>query len=218
MPYQSTRVALLCAHCGTGFTVDAHRATVARFCSSQCSADFHHGPIEQRLWRPVDKSGTDWLWTGPTDHAGYGRIKYENRSMRCHQVAWILASGQPIPKGYVVCHTCDIKPCLRNDEPGSYAVNGVEYPRCGHLFLAPHRAVNNADRDVKGHNVSDAHPELLSRGESHGRSVLTEREVRAIRADYATGRFTQADLAFKYGVTSGPIWKIINGVTWRHLL
>lgn len=47
------------------------------------------------------------------------------------------------------------------------------------------------------------------------RAKITEDEVRAIRADYAAGRWKQPDLAYIYGVTQSTISSVVTGDTWR---
>jgi hypothetical protein len=67
--------------------------------------------IEVRLWSKVDKSGECWLWTGSLA-AGYGQIQYKGKMTRVHRVSWQLEYGE-IPKGKVVCHSCDNPLCVR---------------------------------------------------------------------------------------------------------
>ena len=46
---------------------------------------------------------------------------------------------------------------------------------------------------------------------------LTVEQVRAIRAEYATGKVLQKDLARKYGVTRVNISYILRRRTWRNV-
>jgi hypothetical protein len=55
-------------------------------------------------------------------------------------------------------------------------------------------------------------------GESHGGSKLTNRKVRTIRKMFATGKWHQADIARKYGVTQGSISAIVKNRLWKHLV
>lgn len=54
------------------------------------------------------------------------------------------------------------------------------------------------------------------RGHRMGRQVLTEQQVRAIRARLADGE-TQRSLAAAYGVSQTTIGSIGLGNTWRHV-
>lgn len=49
------------------------------------------------------------------------------------------------------------------------------------------------------------------------RGKLTEKEVRAIRAVAATGKYTQAEIAKKYGMTAGAIGNIVARRSWHHI-
>jgi hypothetical protein len=69
--------------------------------------------------------------------------------MFTHRVAWELATGEPVPSGMDVLHTCDNPPCARNDEPGVYFIRGIYRPRFGHLWLGTNLD-NIIDRVEKG--------------------------------------------------------------------
>ena len=79
-----------------------------------------------------------WIWLGPKNKAGYGKISHGSRgnalNLYAHRVSWQLHYG-PIPKGLIICHRCDQPSC----------VNPV------HLFIGT-QADNLADRDRKGRN------------------------------------------------------------------
>lgn len=54
-------------------------------------------------------------------------------------------------------------------------------------------------------------------GSRNGASRLTEGKVKEIKNLYSTGKYMQKDLAKKFGVSTWPIWAIVNGKTWRHV-
>lgn len=104
--------------------------------------------LVERFSQKVHVVGFDecWEWTGsrfperasangPVGHYGRvylgggrgGRIDY------AHRVAYVLNSGECIPEGMIVMHTCDNPPCCN--------------PR--HLRLAT-LSENSLDRDAKG--------------------------------------------------------------------
>lgn len=93
----------------------------------------------------------------------------------------------PIPLGLDVLHECDNPPC-RNES---------------HLFLGTNDA-NVADMIAKGRQP---------KGEGHGCAKLADDQVRAIRA--AAG--TQRDIAARFGVSHGQVWRILRGRRWQHL-
>ena len=59
---------------------------------------------------------------------------------------------------------------------------------------------------------------MYARGEKSPKAKLTVVEVLAIKKEYRESDISQTDLAKKYGVTQSNISRIINGVTWAHLL
>lgn len=50
-------------------------------------------------------------------------------------------------------------------------------------------------------------------GHGMGRAKLTDEDVRAIRAAYAAGKWSQHDLAYIYGVTQSTISAVVSGDT-----
>jgi DNA invertase Pin-like site-specific DNA recombinase len=59
-------------------------------------------------------------------------------------------------------------------------------------------------------------PDRVPRGERHGRSKLTETNVREIRTLRAGGR-SMRSLAREFGVTRQSIQAIIRRKTWKHV-
>lgn len=83
---------------------------------------------------PEPNSGC-WLWTGPFVLGGYGTFSVSSRRMvGAHRFAYAEVYG-PIPEGMLVCHRCDVKPCVNPD----------------HLFLGTQRD-NMQDMVRKGRN------------------------------------------------------------------
>lgn len=54
-------------------------------------------------------------------------------------------------------------------------------------------------------------------GERHGRSKLTEDDVRLMRHRYFSEGWTMCRCSEASGVNPSTVWKIIRGVTWRHV-
>jgi hypothetical protein len=69
---------------------------------------------EERFWAQVDRSdGPDacWPWTGAQNpRNGYGYLTYRSAQRFAHRVALEL-SGQEIPVGLLVMHTCENPLC-----------------------------------------------------------------------------------------------------------
>lgn len=171
--------------------------------------------------------GACWLWTGQVNtQTGYGSLSITlapkcYRRVDVHRLAWELATGELIPPGFSVLHTCDVRRCLRNDEPGIYVIRGIARPRFGHLWLGT-QADNMADMSEKGRslvgdrNVARTHSERVPRGENHWGAKLTEEDVRKIRHLYRQGMI-QRELGALFGVDRSKISDILNGKTWVHV-
>jgi hypothetical protein len=138
----------------------------------------------------------------------YGTLKIggrQGRDVRAHIAAWRV-TGEPIPPGYFVCHTCDNRVCVRNDEVGTYTVDDVAYPRRGHLFCAP-RLANIADAVAKGRTT---------RGEANPRARLTEALVREIRQRVSGGETIYA-IAAELGIAYGTAYHAARGRNWKYV-
>lgn len=164
--------------------------------------------LEERFWSRVRKTGTCWEWLGKPNNYGYGRISRDgtpDAEVGAHRLAYEWASGEGVPDGFLVCHTCDVRHCVRNDEPGWYEINGITRPRFGHLWLGT-EADNAGDMVAKGRSLS---------GERHLNGKLTESQVIEIRLRFQTGQFSHRDLASIYGVTHRMVGEIVRGRAWR---
>lgn len=201
----------VCKTCGAAFMAwaSAIKPTIGQFCSRRCSRLGQVGSAADRLWRKVirvDDATSCWPMTSCVLPNGYGRIKVDHKLVAAHVLAWQLADGDPIPASGVVLHTCDNRRCVRNDTVGTYTVGGIICPRRGHLALGT-RAINNADRELKGRTVN---------GAAQWKAKLTEDAVRAIRIDAAQG-IRQVDLARRHGVSRDTISAIVRHESWRHI-
>lgn len=132
--------------------------------------------------------GDCWNWVGATNSWGYGSLTTKGRTIRAHRLSWEISYG-PIPRGMLVCHKCDNRVCVN--------------PK--HLFLGTHRD-----------NTQDAVAKLrTAAGESHGRSKLTEEDVRELRRRAKYEKHTP--LAKEFGITYKHLWRIIKRKEWRRI-
>jgi hypothetical protein len=131
-----------------------------------------------------------------------------------------LATGE-MPRG-IVLHTCDYRRCVRNDDVGVYVIDGIPYPRRGHLVLATHKAnmrdMVNKNRQAAGDRHGfRVNPGAAARGERVSIAKLTTAQVVEIRARYAAGGISQQALADEYGVYQTIISRVIRRETWAHV-
>lgn len=133
-----------------------------------------------------------WLWKGPKDGGGYGLTHLDGRSQSVHRVMVVLATGQPIPEGLFVLHSCDNPPCVNPS----------------HLRVGTHQE-NMDDMVRKGRQRTPL-------GVSHGKSKLNDDIVRRIRV-MASGGMTQRAIAAVFGVWQATIRDVLNGRTWGHV-
>ena len=152
----------------------------------------HKLSLDQKLWPKVNKTEDCWLWTGGVTGDGYGQVHHEGRARTVHRLSYEVFKGT-IPKGLLVCHSCDIRNCVNPE----------------HLFLGT-LSDNARDKVKKGRNY-------VARGEKSNFSKLKGKQVREIRKKGATGEFTHKQLAEEYSVTRPLIGYIMNRKIWTHL-
>ena len=78
---------------------------------------------------------TCWMWTGPKDGDGYGRMSWLGKTTRAHVISWMIAHSSK-PSELFVLHRCDVPACVNPE----------------HLFLGT-QTDNNHDRDKKGRHA-----------------------------------------------------------------
>jgi len=61
-------------------------------------------------------------------------------------------------------------------------------------------------------------PPPIHMGEANSHAKLTEDQVREIRRLYATGNFTQQELALEFGVTRQTVSYIVRRKIWKHVV
>lgn len=63
----------------------------------------------------INETTDCWEWQAATNNIGYGMFRWETGIMRtAHRVSYELFKGL-IPKGMIVCHTCDNPKCVNPD-------------------------------------------------------------------------------------------------------
>jgi hypothetical protein len=193
----------ICSFCSAPFVTRSDNP--GTFCSHACQYALWRSRSEAIFYSHVDKTDDCWLWTGSVRTDGYGQSGVRSRTRPgpypAHRLAWEFVAG-PVPDDTDVLHTCDVRLCVRNDEEGTYEVDGILLPRRGHLF-----------NGTALHNMLD----MSAKGRS-GRRKLTDTEVLALRAAYAAGRVSQQALAHRFGLDQTTVSDIVRGFRWKYLL
>ena len=152
------------------------------------------------FWAKIDVRGPEdcWLWTKACYPDDYGMLGYrdaagKSHTMRAHAFALVLATGED-QGGRFALHTCDCPPCC----------NPV------HLYWGDQKQ-NMADMEERGRSAR------VRRGSVNGRAKISEADACAMRALYATGRPSQAELGKRYGISQAMVSEIVRGASWAHV-
>lgn len=156
--------------------------------------------LSDRFWEKVDRRGAQdcWLWMATRTSFGYGSFRVGSatdgtrRKEMAHRMAYMLATGQDIPAGKVIMHSCDNPQCVNpaHLSVGTYSENGkAAYDR--------HRRFST----------------VKSR-EKHPRAKLTEDQVTYVRS---IGKMrTLRSLAKEFNVSRSTIDAIRRNVNWKN--
>lgn len=154
--------------------------------------------IEARV-EAVPESGC-WIWTKCLTSTGYGQVTRNNKRAQVHRLAWEVWNGK-ITNGLHVLHRCDVRCCVNP----------------AHLFLGTNLD-NIADAVKKGRKKGPRnrpsgliYSPMSAVGKINHMKVKPEAR-KMLRADYATGFFSERALAKKYGCSAGCAHRIIKEV------
>lgn len=139
------------------------------------SGSKRYGTVMERIERDTfyEPNSGCWLFAGPIDEAGYGRIRVGNRKVRVHNFIFQRGNGPLLP-GKLVMHSCDM-PCCWNPD---------------HLSDGTHKD-NRQDAMKK---------ERLPRGESATKAKLTNEDIALIRASSETHRALGAKFGVSHNI------------------
>lgn len=133
-------------------------------------------------------------WQGCKSKTGYGKVKIQGRLMDSHVAAWRIAhSGDSVPVGLVVMHSCDNRAC----------VNPF------HLSLG-----------TQSENMKDCSKRCRMntvKGADHQSSVLTDEVVRQMRSLWDAGKLSQRKIAQMFNVGYSVARAALERRSWRHV-
>jgi len=148
--------------------------------------------IFERYTNKIKKTDTCHRWISAKTKDGYGVMWLNGKIIRAHRFSYIINKGN-IPKGLLVCHTCDIRDCVNPD----------------HLFLGTYKD-NNNDRDKKNRTKT------LKGGECT-MAKIGEKDVLEIRKKYIPFKYTGLQIAREYGISQPNVSAIITRRSWKHV-
>lgn len=171
-------------------------------------------------------------WTGGKAGPGYGYIHIGNGIQRyVHRISYQLAYGD-IPDGLVIRHKCDNPLCVNPEhlETGTHKENMRDSVERGGMLRR--REATEARRKeekrlkalekaaMKKAGIKQSRRPLPDHilGVNHRSAKLTEQDVRNIRSEYASGLYTQVELAEKYSIKQASISPLLLGKTWKHVV
>lgn len=144
----------------------------------------------ERFWSKVDQQGMDdcWLWTAGCFSDGYGAFWIDNRTVKAHRIALLLATDS-WDQCLLTCHSCDNPRCCN--------------PR--HLFSGT-EGDNQRDMRRKGRGFTP-------HGSGHPLSKLTDDDIHQIRASTET----HAAIAHQFNINQPLVTRIKKRTRWAHV-
>jgi transposase-like protein len=157
-------------------------------------------PVVDRFWARVEKQeretapglGPCWLYGGRRYGNKYGQISLGPGlgHVPAHRFSMELHGG-PIPRGKFGCHRCDVRNCVNPD----------------HLYAGDHED-NTADiveRKRISHTAGRPLATIPRPGELPRNRALSMETAERMRKEYESGKWTQMQLARRYGVSQGTV-------------
>lgn len=116
-----------------------------KYCKGYCTAHYQQlrsgrnlrkvpWTDEDRFFSRVSKSeGGCWLWTGATNHGGYGKFSVGRRTVSAHRYSFSLHFGRDPGAGLQLDHLCHVRNCvnpahLRESHPSENQENRTPSP------------------------------------------------------------------------------------------
>lgn len=168
----------ICLNCKESFSkdprIDYGSWEKRTACSRKCSDMLKVGKkinmplrasLEDRFWKYIGigaEVDACWTWVGAAHPAGYGllgRGRSHEGLIRATHVMWKIITGESVPEGMIIMHTCDNPPCC----------NPL------HLRLGTHKK-NIGDMIAKGRAKYTP-----LRGEDNGMCILSDEQVTELR-------------------------------------
>ncbi len=132
-----------------------------------------------------------WDWEGQCNLDGYGKFFIGEKRFTASRYSYELFKGK-IPKGKLVCHTCDNRKCVNPD----------------HLWIGTCK--DNIQDMIKKKRKN------FLKGSQIKNSKLTEKDIPEIRKMHKEG-MRKKEISSKYKVALETINDVIKKITWKHV-
>jgi len=160
--------------------------------------------FDSMLVKGIGPNRDCWEWAGGRIPTGYGIFCSIKGHVVAHRYAWELSSGEKVPDGLLVLHSCDNPPCCNPD----------------HLSLGDH--VENMRQKVERGRTSNKRfrkgdKKNFEKGENNILAKITDNEALFIYKASNDGVLTISELARKFKISKGLVGRIKNGKKWAHV-
>lgn len=139
---------------------------------------------------PEPMSGC-WLWFCGVNEHGYGVFWNGSRIEKAHRFSLRAYRTGPT-EDQDVRHNCDNPACVNPD----HLLIGLTQDNVDDMWRRKRATVQ------------------IRRGTAQTQAKLNDDKAAAIRRRYATGRWTQYELADEFGVSQAIVWMVIHGKLW----
>ena len=136
----------------------------------------------KRFFDKIEKTSSCWNWTAALRGNGYGCMKYNGKLVDSHRVSWMIHNGD-IPKGLLVCHSCDNRKCVNPD----------------HLFLGT-QSENMQDCLIKGRLKTPIGLRFVNGSYPKNTKIPLSFAISIKKAVSERGCSTLKSISIKYGV------------------
>jgi hypothetical protein len=163
-----------------------------------CNGKYSHKDLDRyssyvNTTTGLGPEGDCWEWGGGLNKDGYGQFRLNistgiNINMRSSRVSYETSMGIILTSDQYILHSCDNRKCVN----------------IYHLKVGTHR---DNMKDMINRNRQ-------ATGERNGYSKLTQIQVNEIRRLYATGKYSQKQLAKIFNISQPGISLIIINKTW----
>lgn len=153
--------------------------------------------------RFVREEGDCLVWTGHRMANGYGQYHVDGVPVLAHRYAWAMHNNAEIPKGMVICHTCDNPACVKPEHLwlGTQAENVRDMMAKGRQNHVPLYGPANG-RYGKGECVS---------GERSGAAKLKDADVIEIRRLRDAG-VPYREIRERFGISTAQVYRIAKHI------